>query len=64
MRRYIENMFRWTLDDDGDLTLSFIRIVHITYYKWTDSAILRFGHKEWNSAPKGVWRAIRTYQNR
>lgn len=57
--RFEEVAFRWNLDEDGDLTLSCFRLIHITYYKWTDAAILSFGRKNYRPAPKSVWQAIR-----
>lgn len=51
-------MLRWVLDNDGDLTLSFFGRIHFTYYKWSDSTVIRWGKKNWQPAPKETWRKI------
>jgi hypothetical protein len=58
MKQKIENLFKWNVDDDGDLTLTFVGIIHVTYYKWHDTAILRFGRKNYQPAEKAIWRKI------
>lgn len=45
-------IFRWNVDEGGDLTLSIARYIHLTKYK--ENTIIRFGRKDYKPARKHV----------
>jgi hypothetical protein len=57
-------MLRWTLDEDNDLTLSAFGIFHVTYYKYDDAPLIRWGHKNFRPAPRSVWYSIQSRKER
>jgi hypothetical protein len=58
-----DRMCVWTLDNDGDLTLSVCNLLHITFYKWNDSSVVRFGRRDYRPAPKSLWRVMVNHTN-
>lgn len=52
-----EATLRWHLDDDGDVTLSLLGLVHFTLYKWPDPTV-RWGRHDWPTITKEQYRVI------
>lgn len=45
-------VFRWNVDDDGDIVFSIMNIVHFIKYK--QSTIINFGKRKYKEAPKYI----------